>query len=266
MSLKTKSVSYSVGVNLSVFQFAVQHTLELEKQKEELLRAEEEKKAELKAEEERKAEQLLKDEEIKKELAREEEKNREFLEAQENQRLSILAEEEAKIDALIELEELRREAIKIEEQKKEDLLKREQEAFALLQLHLQTIERASPELSVTVENETTISGKSHFRDIGSPALTYDPPGSDIYGKPSLWKVEQAEDLRKKYEEFQREKREQDLFKRFDGFHDRQQTEQEERKRLREELEKRLEEQHKLELEREKKRREHFRELYSERER
>lgn len=266
MSWRAKSGSLSAGINLAVFQFSGQLTLEQEREKEELLRAEEKKNEELMVEEERKAAQLIRDEESKKERLKEEEQQREMFEAQENQRLDIIAEEEAKMNTLLEIEERRKEAIRVEEKEREDTIRREQEAFALLKLQLQTIEINSHSLGIITEKETFSSKTAQAKNIESPALTYDPPGSNQFGKPSLWRVELAEDLRRKYEEFERGKREQDLFKRFDAFHERQQTEKEERKRLREELEKRLEEQRKIESEREKNRREQFRELYSERER
>jgi hypothetical protein len=92
-------------------------------------------------------------------------------------------------------------------------------------------------------------------------LNDDGSGSSSVGKPTLAEVERVEDLRRKYEEYQRQQRENEVREHFEEKHDRLGTEPEERERLREEMERRFEEQRRIDEERERQRREQFKEMY-----
>ncbi len=110
-------------------------------------------------------------------------------------------------------------------------------------------------------------GETDLRAPRKPAaleLAYHPPLTNKDGSAAWSEVQRVEDLRQKFEEYQRQSRENATRERFEAYHNQRQTEIAERERARQELERRLEEQRRRDAAQEKERGQKMREIYFDR--
>jgi hypothetical protein len=161
-------------------------------------------------------------------------------------------------------EQAENERIAKEELNRQEAIKQEKRKLeAQMKLYRQMLQTEITEMSRRgeIEHDVGANDPRAPTKLNSLDLTLSSPGSNEPGKSAWSEVQRVEDLRQKYLDFQRKKREQQARARLEKQLEQRQIEKQEREMARQELERKLEAQHMIDAEREKQRQQQLREIY-----